>query len=161
MKFPLSRTIAALFVASTLAIADYTYKQEHYAMYVESNEYSNVLMSIRIHPENGCKPTLHYFEGIDVDYDYEDTISFKLKVDGKGSWDIDNARFLRDTALGEMISSETTPQLLTEMRRGRTVRFQFPLSRGGYDYASFSLMGFSRALSQAQRACNSNADFFL
>ena len=157
----LSRTIAALTVASTSAMAEYTYEQDHYAMYVESNEYTNVLMSVRIHPENGCKPTLHYFEGVDVDYHHEDVIDFKLKVDGKSHWNVDDAAYQQDPASGEMVSTATSPRLLTEMRRGRTIRFQFPLSNGGYDYASFSLMGFSRALSQAQRACDSNSDFFL
>ena len=50
--------------------------------------------------------------------------------------------------------------LYTEMRRGNTLRLKYPTDLGGYEYSSYSLIGFTRNIRRAVSNCKENSRYF-
>ena len=154
----MKKTILALALAATTAQADITYNDKYNTAYGPSDRYSDTAFNIRLSPLNGCKPVINFFTGTDR-ADSKSTTNFKVVVDRHDHWNITDATMTTRDGV-EVVSSNTNPKFINELRRGKTLHVQWEMASGALAYDSFSLIGFSAAYAKAKIACKPSGDYF-
>ena len=154
----MKKTILALAIAATTAQADVKYGDKYNTVYGSSERYSDTAFNVRLSPLNGCRPTLNFFTETDRS-DSKGSTSFKVVVDRHEHWNITDATMTTRDGV-EVVSSNTNPKFINELRRGKTLRVQWEMASGALAYDSFSLIGFSAAYAKAKIACKPTSDYF-
>ena len=152
----LTATIAAAILATTAGAQSY-YDSDNNMVYARSNEHAELMMFIDVDPVNGCNPVL-VLSG--TGYNPNETVTYLARVDRKEPWTVTGRVSHSSNGAFSYFSTTSDPLLITELRRGHTLRLKLPRMDDTALYTSFSLIGFSRAFSKAKAACIPPSQYF-
>ena len=148
----------ALMLAAATAAANVTYDAENNAACVTGDQ--GTVFCTYVDPTRDCKPD-HAFVERTTNYQavgQTKRIKAKMRVDRRSPWSGNLVVEVDSEWTVGMLGH--TPGLVTELRRGNTLRVNIPQANGGQFYEAYSLMGYSRAIGRAKAACSPHSDYF-
>ena len=149
-------TLIALALAATTAQAEMRYSSEHNTVYGDSSRYNDAAFNVSVSPTTDCKPKINFMTSTKKPVGDKQTIDFEIRVDRYSSWTIEDASMYVVRLSGsnvEAVTSVTSEKLISQLRRGTTLRVKWPIKGGGFMYDEYSLAGFSAAYAKAKAAC--------